>query len=175
MVLPTESDLTKPWLTSSRFRSMPPQQGAGRGVYMPDPTILLSGKKKRRCPKAPPSLLDVLRKIEGKYLRGRGGNSDVVDIPAGLVEAAVVVAEKPELQDNLLPEGGGGKLSRELRPLDRVESRDVHFDYVWPGQALGGVEAALVGCKAGSTMLKRDRDLSGLVPAEAGKAKGLRR
>ena len=124
---------------------MPPQQGAGRVVYMPDPTILLPGKKKRRCPKAPPSLLDVLRKIEGKYLRGRGGNSDVVDIPAGLVEAVVVVAEKPELQDNLLSEGGGGKLSRELRPLDRVESRDVHVDHSQLGQVGGGDNLARKG------------------------------
>jgi len=57
----------------------------------------------------------------------------------------------------------------------RVESRDVHFDYAWPGQALGGVEAALVVCKAGSTMLKMDPDLSGSVLAEVAKAKRLRR
>jgi hypothetical protein len=49
------------------------------------------------------------------------------------------------------------------------------FDYAWPGQALGDVEAALVVCKGGSTMLKMDPDLSGSVLAEVAKAKRLRR
>ena len=114
--------------------------------------------------------MDVLRKIEGKYLRGRGGNSDVVDIPAGLVEDVVVVAEKPELQDNLLPEGGGGILSRELRPLDRVESRDVHFDYAWPGEALGGVEAALDATIEKATKAAEARALAEQAEAEAEQA-----
>jgi len=67
----------------------------------------------------------------------------------------------------LLPMRRGETLPRTLSTRPVLEPRDVHFDYARPGQALGDVEAALVGCKAGSTMLKRDRDLSGPVLVEA--------